>query len=88
MDELIVGTGVLSVLAFLLHAFEKSRITAGQPQYSTTLMAIAGVIAPFGSLMGMLIMGNRLRDKLMLILVPVMLVLFLLGVYMLRGDII
>jgi len=86
MEEFIIAVGVMSVLAFILHGFEKNRIMAGKPQYSTALMAIAGVLAPFGSLMGMLLFGNRLRNKPMAILVPLMLIAFLLCVYLFRSE--
>lgn len=86
MDALIILTGIVSVLAFVLNGAEKCRVNAGREHYPTALMALAGVIAPFGALMGMLLFGNRLKDRMMMILVPVMLLLFVLGVYLLRGS--
>lgn len=87
MNEFIIAVGIVSVLAFLLHAAEKNRILNGGKKYPTVLMIIMAVIAPFGSLMGMLICGNRLKQSFMVIMVPVLLALFLLGVYLLRGEI-
>lgn len=86
MEGLIIFAGITSILAFILNGAEKCRVKSGGQPYSTALMAIAGVIAPFGALMGMLLFGNRMKNTLMLILVPLMLVAFVLGVYLLRGE--
>lgn len=86
MIEFIVAIGVISVLAFILHGFEKNRIMSGKSEYPTAMMIVAGVLAPFGSLMGMLLFGNRMKHRLMVIIVPVMLVLFLLFVYLFRSE--
>lgn len=84
MEALLIITGILSVYAFILNGAEKMRVKSGKGRYPTTLMAITGVIAPFGALMGMLLFGNRLKNTLMVILVPLMLIAFTLGVYLLR----
>lgn len=84
MEALLIVTGILSIYAFILHGAEKMRVKSGKSQYPTALMAITGVIAPFGSLMGMLLFGNRLKNTMMVILVPLMLIAFTLGVYLLR----
>lgn len=84
MEALLIITGILSVYAFILNGAEKMRVKSGKSRYPTVLMAITCVIAPFGSLMGMLLFGNRLKNTLMVILVPLMLIAFTLGVYLLR----
>ena len=84
MEALLIITGILSVYAFILNGAEKMRVKSGKGRYQTALMAITGVIAPFGALMGMLLFGNRLKNTLMVILVPLMLIAFTLGVYLLR----
>ncbi len=84
MEALLIITGVLSIYAFILNGAEKCRVNSGKGYYPTVLMAITGVIAPFGALMGMLLFGNRLKNTLMVILVPLMLIAFTLGVYLLR----
>lgn len=84
MEALLIITGILSVYAFILNGAEKMRVKSGKGQYPTALMAITGVIAPFGALMGMLLFGNRLKNTLLVILVPLMLIAFTLGVYLLR----
>lgn len=87
MEELLIITGILSIYGFVLNGAEKARTKSGKAPYSTLLMAITGVIAPFGSLMGMLLFGNRLKQTFMVIFVPLMLILYVLGVYLLRGSI-
>lgn len=84
MEALLIVTGILSIYAFILNGAEKMRVKSGKSHYPTALMAITGVIAPFGALMGMLLFGNRLKNTLMVILVPLMLIAFTLGVYLLR----
>lgn len=84
MEALLIITGILSIYAFILNGAEKMRVKSGKGRYPTALMAITGVIAPFGALMGMLLFGNRLKNTLLVILVPLMLIAFTLGVYLLR----
>lgn len=86
MEFLIIFTGITSILAFILNGAEKCRVNSGNAHYPTALMVVAGVIAPFGALMGMLLFGNRKNHTMMKILVPVMLLIFVLGVYLLRGE--
>lgn len=85
MEGFIIIIGVLSMLGFCINFMEKNRITNGGSPYPTWAMALLGVIAPFGSLMGMLICANRLKCKLLIILVPLMLIALVLGTYLLRG---
>lgn len=87
MEFLIVFAGVTSILAFVLHGAEKHRVNAGGTPYPTALMAAASVIAPFGALMGMWLFANRHKEKMMAILTPVMLLIYVAGVYLLRGAI-
>lgn len=88
IDTFIVIVGVISVIAYLLHAIEKHRRLKDQAPFPTPLMVFFGILAPFGSLMGMLLNGNRMKEKLMIILVPLMLIAFVAGVYFLRGSIV
>ncbi len=87
MEEFIVIVGVLSIIGFCLNYMEKRRVVNGHGGYPTWAMALLGVFAPFGSLMGMLICGNRLKCTLLVILVPLMLIALVLGTYLLRGEI-
>ena len=87
MEIYLTLIGILSIIGYCINALEKHRIDSGETPYPTWVMAALGVIAPFGSLAGMLICGNRLKCKLMIILVPLMLILLVVGTYLLRGNI-
>ena len=86
MYELIIITGIVSILAFALHGAEYFRAQTGRGQLSTALVWITALIAPFGALMGMLLFSNRMKNTALLVFTIVMLIAFLLGVYLLRGS--
>lgn len=84
MDDIIIFTGIVSVLAFTLHGVEFLRTKMGRSQLPTALMWIASLISPFGALMGMLLCGNRLKNIALLVFTIVMLIAFVLVIYLFR----
>lgn len=88
MVEFIIIVGILSVVAFILHGAEKIRLLKKECGFPTLLMVVTGIFAPFGSLLGMLLFSNRVRQPVMIILVPGMLIAFVAGVYLLRVHLI
>lgn len=84
MDDIIIFTGIVSVIAFTLHGIEFMRIKMGRSQLPTALMWVASVIAPFGALMGMLLCGTRLKNTALLVVTILLLIAFLLVIYLFR----
>lgn len=82
MEAFIIYTGIASVLAFILFGADKRRLHYGQSPMPAALLIAAGVLAPFGSLMGMLLFNNRLRQTLFAILVPLMLIAYVACTYL------
>ena len=82
MEAFIIYTGIASVLAFILFGIDKRRQHYGKSPMPSALLIVAGVLAPFGALMGMLLFNNRLRQPLFIILVPLMLIAYVLCTYL------
>lgn len=64
----LVIVGLLSVMGFVLQAVDHSRVTNGKQPLSRGLLILGACIGSFGSLMGMLLFRNRLRDRMLLLL--------------------
>lgn len=64
----LIVAGLLSVLGFVLQGLDHYRTSNGNEPLARGLMILGACLGSFGSLMGMLLFQNRLRDKLLLFL--------------------
>lgn len=64
----LIIVGLLSVGGFVLQAVDHYRVTNGKQPLSRGLLIVGACLGAFGSLMGMLLFQNRLRDRMLLLL--------------------
>lgn len=80
--EILLYTFISSIIVFLIFGWDKRRMTYTSDKTPSAIMIILSALAPFGAICGMILLGNRLRQSLFLIVVPLLLILYSLAVYL------